>query len=705
MNDKKPSTSDTFHALKTKEEELEKTKETLNFFIQHRDKLKERLTTALNALKSQTSDMELYKTMLETSMNRAKEAKLYLKEEKQKCQQLENLLAEKNQRFENVKKELNETKRSLKKEIIIHDELEQQYKMSNQTIIKYKQKLSEMELEYRSQVLSSGIINGALQENLIDSHKKQLLETEKELSNRLDEVKSLQKTCDQMQAQVKLLTQQLDEAKEKVQRKDVNLTEMETAVLQFKVDLKEKTKSEIELKKVVSETKTKLLQMESKYKCDIQSKQDEVSNLKSCVQSLRQLKELNSNGITPSQKLCHSIGTQYELQDCAVGNLIHSEKVMEISDKQVIKQNSETKSVQLDDLQKQVWMLQNENSRLHHVIAQDRNTIYYKNLGLSKANHDRRCFEWERQQYEKTIWHMKNEINDLKQHKSSTSQKSNYNCTDDSHLSKNYPCHGDPSVREKTNSGHQLEPISEAEESSSSSTSFPATPTSDQTSRLGFSSEVLNQSVTDSKTLSNSSSETFSKSTSISTCRYGEDLSSKTNPENLNHFSNLLKADSEAESIAGSDDVFYTQHKPSTMKRTLQQPLNFCRHSIQSEIVESDSGTHGDDGYSSYGNSADEWSTIGKRHLIEPKNPESKKKAPKRCLVVYNGVRFDLATLTLPKVRNIVSSCGSIATSQGMNDFYEFLAAKVDELNKDPYWKSRHSLGKASDWLSVKIHG
>ena len=70
--------------------------------------------------------------------------------------------------------------------------------------------------------------------------------------------------------------------------------------------------------------------------------------------------------------------------------------------------------------------------------------------------------------------------------------------------------------------------------------------------------------------------------------------------------------------------------------------------------------------------------------------------------VTYNEVQFDMANLSIPQIRYIASASGAVASQQGMNDFYYFLAKRIEEMDKNPRWKGAHNLGSPSAWLSLQ---
>ena len=80
----------------------------------------------------------------------------------------------------------------------------------------------------------------------------------------------------------------------------------------------------------------------------------------------------------------------------------------------------------------------------------------------------------------------------------------------------------------------------------------------------------------------------------------------------------------------------------------------------------------------------------------------SNNKKPSNYYVTYKDVEFDLVGLTVPKIRNIATACGAIGCQSEMNAFYDFLAAKTEEINKDEYWRKFTKLESPADWLSLK---
>ena len=76
----------------------------------------------------------------------------------------------------------------------------------------------------------------------------------------------------------------------------------------------------------------------------------------------------------------------------------------------------------------------------------------------------------------------------------------------------------------------------------------------------------------------------------------------------------------------------------------------------------------------------------------------------RRYRVFYEGVRFDVASFSLARMRNLTFAIESTHTPDGMCRFLEFLASKAEELERHPHWRGRHTLGKPSDWLKLKQH-
>ena len=71
-------------------------------------------------------------------------------------------------------------------------------------------------------------------------------------------------------------------------------------------------------------------------------------------------------------------------------------------------------------------------------------------------------------------------------------------------------------------------------------------------------------------------------------------------------------------------------------------------------------------------------------------------------VVMYEGIEFDLVDFSLSRMREVMMECGAACTIERRNDFYNFMANMVEQLNKDDYWKNKHKLGSAESWIELK---
>nr|XP_039259807.1 uncharacterized protein LOC120336243 [Styela clava] len=83
-----------------------------------------------------------------------------------------------------------------------------------------------------------------------------------------------------------------------------------------------------------------------------------------------------------------------------------------------------------------------------------------------------------------------------------------------------------------------------------------------------------------------------------------------------------------------------------------------------------------------------------------PKMPH--KNISDQYLVTYRGVTFDVASFNITQMRHISWNGGFSESQEEMHKFIDFLSGVAQELNRDPDWCERHSLGKSSDWLELK---
>ena len=60
-----------------------------------------------------------------------------------------------------------------------------------------------------------------------------------------------------------------------------------------------------------------------------------------------------------------------------------------------------------------------------------------------------------------------------------------------------------------------------------------------------------------------------------------------------------------------------------------------------------------------------------------------------------------MANLSLSEIQHNTSARGAIASQQGMNDFYYFLAERIEDMDKNSRWKGAHNLGSLSAWLNL----
>ena len=95
-------------------------------------------------------------------------------------------------------------------------------------------------------------------------------------------------------------------------------------------------------------------------------------------------------------------------------------------------------------------------------------------------------------------------------------------------------------------------------------------------------------------------------------------------------------------------------------------------------------------------------STISKQLHVHLTDKKTDDETERHYFVTYNEVQFDMANISIPEIRYIASACGAIASQQGMNDFYCFLAKRIEEMDEDPRWKGAHKLGSPSAWLSLQ---
>ena len=95
-------------------------------------------------------------------------------------------------------------------------------------------------------------------------------------------------------------------------------------------------------------------------------------------------------------------------------------------------------------------------------------------------------------------------------------------------------------------------------------------------------------------------------------------------------------------------------------------------------------------------------STISKKLHVHFTDEKTNEKTERHYFVTYNEVQFDMANVSIPEIRYIASASGAIASQQSMNDFYYFLAKRIEEMDKDPRWKRAHKPGSPSAWLSLQ---
>ena len=69
--------------------------------------------------------------------------------------------------------------------------------------------------------------------------------------------------------------------------------------------------------------------------------------------------------------------------------------------------------------------------------------------------------------------------------------------------------------------------------------------------------------------------------------------------------------------------------------------------------------------------------------------------------VVYEGVEFDLIGFNLIKMKQVMVDCGAAFTTDRRNEFFNFMAGMATKLNKNKYWKYKHTLGTSDDWLAL----
>ena len=63
------------------------------------------------------------------------------------------------------------------------------------------------------------------------------------------------------------------------------------------------------------------------------------------------------------------------------------------------------------------------------------------------------------------------------------------------------------------------------------------------------------------------------------------------------------------------------------------------------------------------------------------------------CVVMYEGIEFDLVDFSLSRMRQVMMECGAACTIERRNDSYSFMANIVEQLNQDGIEKLNTSWG------------
>ena len=93
---------------------------------------------------------------------------------------------------------------------------------------------------------------------------------------------------------------------------------------------------------------------------------------------------------------------------------------------------------------------------------------------------------------------------------------------------------------------------------------------------------------------------------------------------------------------------------------------------------------------------------ISERRYVQSTDKNVGCETERHHFVTYNGVQFDLASLSISEILNIAFTSEAISSQKRMNNFYLFLAKRIEEMEKNCGWEGVHNLGSPSVWLSLQ---
>nr|XP_039259737.1 rootletin-like [Styela clava]XP_039259738.1 rootletin-like [Styela clava] len=138
----------------------------------------------------------------------------------------------------------------------------------------------------------------------------------------------------------------------------------------------------------------------------------------------------------------------------------------------------------------------------------------------------------------------------------------------------------------------------------------------------------------------------------------------------------------------------------STLKDDGYHTLSDTDHEMKSAHASMSNTRNNSNSFSLISSAPELKDKISRRINRTPKIPH--KNISDQYLVTYRGVTFDVASFNITQMRHISWNEGFSESQEEMHKFIDFLAEVALELDHDPDWCKRHSLGKSSDWLELK---
>ena len=695
--------------------------------------------------------MRQCRAALDSAAKETNESKTRLNEETQKMKEMESKLLHEKELHASLLLTLKDTEQLLSD---IQSELRQEKSKAAKNSETFEKVVSELKFDYFAKTLVSDAITSAVtyQKIFLEKQFEVLQDDSKKMSNRLHATENL---VEHWKEKVFRLETELQNKEAFVEEhvKQINALSFEVSVLRTKIKSKEELENKLRTALSVSETKQK--QNETKFQEALKDKDQIVLRLNSLT---RQLKNENSQlqfqiqqcSLKPASA---SAATQTDLNGSEVDQLFIQKASIENTNKLLTQQiknanyeahlmekKNQSQKLLLAKLENEIATLKRKNADLGSSLQANELALYSKNQHLWQAIQECNRLYWECQQQNRRSVQLYNENlkwqNYFAIYFANSRSSSKTGCKSDFYNSAKYECR--PSQEKtysqidnksiKSGSGVSLETIKENEERLSATSSVASMQLKSETplssccstcSALVFSDGGFQEK---SKPLCDDV-----KSGSQCTSKHSETPTQKTctdvHEDHHNPFETdtlILKADGKSNANHSiDDDATYIASALQFKERLVGIPIPETVYDriVAGEDVPSwhqDQRFSQDDGYSTSscnsikeelffhhfqvtdcaGSPISEFTNLGIAADESEQNLHFE--------VRYRGKSFDMVSLSLPEIRNLASSTGAIRSQADMNDFYDFLAKKIKEMNGNPHLKNFHKLGSPTNWLSLK---